>query len=162
MEKQLFDHLNTLNIAYETFEHEAFFTIEQARPVCATLPGGHVKNLFLKDSKKQFWLLLAHADTKVPLRLLAKKLKAPELRFAQPELLQQYLGVTPGSVSPFGLIYDTQRVVTVVIDKKLYDFDHVGFHPLRNTATTMISPKALDIFIDGLGNKRLQFDFETM
>ena len=161
-EEKLFAMLKKLGIAYETIEHEPLFTVEQARKLRAEITCGHAKNLFLKDNKKQFWLFVVHADTVVPLKKVAKQLKAPELRFAQPDLLMEYLGVTPGAVTPFGLINDHDHTVRVLLDKELLAHDTVGIHPLRNNATTVISTDALQQFIRACGNEMMVFDFGAL
>src|SRR5947207_11315996 len=98
MSKQtLFDRLQELGIKTTTYEHEPVFTVQEAAVVFAQYPSfGQCKNLFLKDSKKRFWLVVALFDTQVQLKVLSKHLQAPELRFADADLLMNYLGVTPG------------------------------------------------------------------
>ena len=160
LETTLYKKLDNLSITYNTIEHEPFFTVEQARAFREKSDAGHTKNLFLKDDRRQFWLIVAHADTAIPLRILAKNLPAKNLRFAQPELLMEVLGVIPGSVSPFALLNDIDQKVRVIIDQKLYSFDAVGFHPLRNTATTVINPRDLDRFIEQIGNYYTVIDFK--
>lgn len=157
-EKDLFHLFDQLNIETKTYGHEPLFTVEQAKKAVAHIPGGHCKNLFLKDSKKRFWLIVAQADAKVSLKKMAKDLPAPELRFAQPELLKQYLDLEPGSVTPFGLINDKEHAITVVLDQSLFDYDTLSFHPLRNTASTTIAPQDLKKFIEHLGNRIILYE----
>lgn len=152
MEQKLYKLLNDLGIQYTLYEHEPAFTVEQSEHVAAFVPGTHCKNLFLKDDKKQFWLLVAYNRAHVDLRKIAQDLNAKGLRFAQPELLLQYLGLTPGSVTPLGLMNDTEQVVRVILDKNLLASDLVSFHPLRNTATITMTPKDLLKFIAHQGN----------
>lgn len=153
IERDLFENLDALAIPYQTYRHSPVLTVQEAEVVCANLPPfGHCKNLFLKDRKKRVWLLVTLFDTKISLKKLAKELQAPELRFASPKLLTQYLGVTPGAVSPFGLINDVEHQVNVVLDTALFDHEQVGFHPLHNEATTLIKPADLKKFIEHLGN----------
>jgi len=161
-DEQLFAMLKRLGIAYETIEHEPLFTVEQARKLRDQIPSGHAKNLFLKDNKKQIWLFVVHADTRVELKTLAKKLQAPGLHFAQSNDLMNYLGVTPGSVTPFGLLNDYDHVVRVLLDKELLAHNTVGIHPLRNNATTIISIDALQQFIRACGNEMTLFDFSAI
>lgn len=150
--KELFDYLDRLGIQTVTHEHAPVFTVEQALQEPGALCGAPVKNLFLKDDKKCFWLIVAHADTPIRLKELGREIGAPNLRFAQPELLMQYLGVEPGSVTPFGLINDTQHIVRVILDQRLFDFSEIGVHPLINSATTAIAPGDLKQFIHARGN----------
>lgn len=155
----LFDRLKAIGINYTTYEHIPVFTCAESETVCATLPKfGQCKNLFLKDRKKRLWLIVALNSTQVQLRELAKTLDAPELRFADAALLMQTLGVEAGSVTPFALINDTQHAVTVVLDRLLLEQTVVGFHPLKNDATTVISPDDLLKFIKSCGNTILFMD----
>lgn len=95
----LFEYLSQLGINTTTVEHEPLFTVEQADKIALSITGGHIKNLFLKDDKKQFWLLIAEAHAKVDLKKVGQALNAPKLRFTDADLLWQYLGVRPGSVT---------------------------------------------------------------
>lgn len=160
-EKQsiLYNIFNELHISYQTFTHEPLFTIEQAVKISLVLPGPYVKNLFLKDNKKQLWLLVAHADTQINLKESAQLLNAPGLRFADQELLKNILGVLPGSVTPFGIINDVDKKVTIILDQTLFNYVSVGMHPLENTATTFITPQDLVKFIESRGNKYVRINF---
>jgi len=157
--QQLYDYLKGLNIAYTIYEHAPAYTVEEASKVAAHVPGGWCKNLFLKDSKKRVWLITALFDAKIDLKKTSKALQAPELRFADAQMLMQYLGVEPGSVTPLGLINDTEHAVHVVLDKKIFDYDIIAMHPLVNNASVTLSPDDLVRFIEACGNKLLVFDF---
>lgn len=159
MSEQLFSKLNELSIAHATYHHEPLFTVEQALKVAAEIPGASCKNLFLKDSKGNFYLVVAVHDTVVQLKKLSKQLNAPELRFASAELLKEYLGVEPGSVTLFAIINDHAHKVTVIVDSNLFKHELVGFHPLTNTATTVIAPQDITKFIDAYGNNKVIVDF---
>ncbi len=158
-QKELFGLLDKLGIHYTNYAHEPLFTVERAKTAAAHIPAAWVKNLFLKDSKKQLYLVVALADTKISLKELGKKLGAPELRFADAELLKQYLGVEPGSVTPFGLMLDTDQSVVVILDKSLFEKEAVGVHPLANNATTVISPQDLKKFVVVCGNPLVEINF---
>jgi Ala-tRNA(Pro) deacylase len=138
-EEELFKFLDAEGIAHQTIEHKAAKTIEDIESVA--LPGPACKNLFLKDSAKKFWLVVALPHTKISLKELGKKLNAPELRFAQADLLKKYLGCEPGAVSLFCILNDHDKNVTVLLDKSLLSEELVGFHPFRNTASTFINPR---------------------
>ena len=135
----LFSYLDTLGIATKTTDHEPLFTVEQADKIAHDIPGGHIKNLFLKDDNGQLWLLVADAHAKIELKKVAQLLKAPKLRFADANLLMHYLGVTPGSVTPLALINDANQKVKVLIDQSLWTHDILNMHPLENSATTSIN-----------------------
>ena len=95
---------------------------------------------------------MAYNRAQVDLRKISKDINAKGLRFAQPELLEQYLGVKLGSVTPFGIINDKEHKVQVILDKNLLKSDLVGFHPLRNTATLTMTPQDMLKFLEHQGN----------
>ena len=135
----LFEYLAQIGIKTTTVEHEPLFTVEQADTMASGIPGGHIKNLFLKDDKKQLWLIVAEDHAKIELKKVSAALNTKGLRFADADLLWQTLGVKPGSVTPFALINDRDHTVNVVLDSTLLDFTILNAHPLENTATTSIS-----------------------
>ena len=145
----MFDRLGGLR--YSTVEHPPFFTVAEGRPWHDKIPGLHGKNLFLKDRKGGIWLVVMPADKRAHLGRLEKVLDAPRFSFARPDLLQDLLALTPGSVTPFGLINDTQRRVTVILDEEILDSEWVNFHPLHNAASTTLRSSDLLRFIRALG-----------
>lgn len=160
--QDLLDIFNNLAIKTETYEHEPLFTVEQALAVASHIPGAWCKNLFLKDSKNNVYLISAVHDTKIELKKLSKSIKAPELRFGSAESLKQNLNVEPGSVTPFGLINDRDHKVMVLLDSKLFEHEFISFHPLENTATTVIKPADLITFIKYCGNSLQIIDFSQI
>jgi len=152
-DRDLFDFLDSLGIAYRTFEHAPVFTVEESRASCAHIPGGHTKNLFLKDRKGALWLVVAREDLRVDLNALAKQFEAARFSFGSGELLVEALGVPPGSVTPFALINDRANVVRVVLDEGMFALDPLNFHPLRNDRTTAISSGDLVKFIRATGRE---------
>lgn len=155
----LFFFLDALNIEYETIEHPALFTVSDLYLADGKIPGPHTKNLFLKDDYKQFWLISALEETQINLRILSKTLSAKNLRFAQPELLRQYLNVEPGSVTWFALLNDKENAVNAILDKAIFNFEQVGFHPLENIATTIVKPDSLILFAKALNHNYRIHDF---
>lgn len=145
--------LTSLKISCKTYEHEPLFTVDQAEKLRKQFPGGHAKNLLLRDRKKKLWLIVMDADTTVPIKEIGTLIDAKELSFAKSEILREIFQVEPGSVTPFGIINDVEKAVTLIIDKKLFDHAMVGFHPLRNTATTFVSPYDLQRFIEHVGHQ---------
>lgn len=157
-QKKLFEFFDALGIKHQTYHHNPLFTCDD---VCTVeVPAPHTKNLFLKDDKKRIWLVSALQSTKIDLKALAKKLDAKGLRFAQPELLQEYLGVEPGSVTWFALINDEHKVVNPILDQSLFDADVTCFHPLKNDATTVIASQDLITFVEALGHSYQIIDFK--
>jgi Ala-tRNA(Pro) deacylase len=142
--------LDALGLAHRTVEHEAIFTVDEGRHLKAQLPGGHSKNLFLKDKAGKLYLAVALGETRVDLVGLGKKIGAKgRLSFASAALLTASLGVTPGAVTPFGLMNETARRLSgVVVDSALLAHDPVWFHPLENTASTAVSPAGFLRFLD--------------
>jgi Ala-tRNA(Pro) deacylase len=149
----LMRRFDDLGIKTETIEHEAFFTVAESRQGKGTLPGGHTKNLFLKDKKDRVFLVVAEADAAIDLKKIHEKIGASgRVTFGKPDLLMDLLGVIPGSVTPFGLINDAQGRVTVVLDQPMLDHEILNYHPLENTATTSIRREDLLAFIRATGH----------
>ena len=149
----LFAYFAKLGIKTTTFEHEPLFTVEQADKIAVSIPGGHIKNLFLKDDKKQLWLLVAEDHAKIELKKVSAALNTKGLRFADADLLWQTLGVKPGSVTPFALINDPDHKVKVVVDSILLNFEILNAHPLENTATTSIALADFKKFLEATGHE---------
>ena len=151
--KDLFDRLKALGIATQTVEHAPMFTVEDSRALRGEIPGGHTKNLFLKCKKGSFWLVVAHEETRVDLKRLAKQLGAGRFSFGNEQLLGEVLGVPAGAVTPFALINDHDQRLGVVLDRALLDFERLNFHPLENSATTGIARDDLLNFIRACGHE---------
>ncbi len=150
---QLLARLKELCLASRTVNHPPVFTVEEAKALRGELPGGHVKNLFLRNKKGAMWLVVAEEDRQIDLKVLGEKIGAGRVSFGSPDRLMQHLGVLPGSVTPFGVINDHGLEVQVVLDKALLDHDPVNVHPLTNDRTTAISPKDLLTFLEATGHK---------
>src|SRR5262249_52285142 len=141
--QQLFARLDELGLGHQTVEHEPVFTVEQAKAHRGTLPGHHIKNLFLRNKKEEMWLVVALEDRAIDLKRLGEALGAGRLSFGSPERLRTFLGVEPGSVTLFAVINDTDHKVRLVLDKGLQG-DGLGggvvnAHPLTNAMTSAIS-----------------------
>jgi Ala-tRNA(Pro) deacylase len=149
----LFKRLDELGIAVRTIEHPAVHTVAESAEIERALPGGHTKNLLLKDDKGTVILVVALTTTKIDLKALPKMLGCGRLSFAKPELMAELLAVTPGSVTAFAVMNDTARRVNVVIDAALMAHDTVNCHPLENTATTNIARDDLLRFIRASGHE---------
>lgn len=149
----LFDMLDSLGLEHRTVDHPAIFTVEEGRDFKADMPGGHSKNLFLKDKKGVLTLAVAHCDTRVDLVGLGKSLGAKgRLSFGKPELMTETLGVIPGAVTPFALMNSgAEALSSVILDQRLLEYDPIWFHPLENTASTAVSPDGLLRFIEACG-----------
>jgi Ala-tRNA(Pro) deacylase len=158
-EAALFAHLDALGIAHTTHRHRAVFTVEEGQDIKASLPGGHTKNLFLKDKDGRLVLVCALGETRVHVNRLHRALGCARLSFGPEDLMWAALGVRPGSVTLFALINDADGRVTLVLDAALVASDPVNFHPLANTATTAISSDGLMRFVRGWGGQAMVCDF---
>ncbi len=143
----LMSRLAELGIEVRTLDHPPVFTVEESGELYEKIPGGHTKNLFLKDAKGRLFLVVAHHGTRVDLKRLPAIIGAARLSFGRPELLEEVLGVQPGSVTAFALINDRAGQVQVIIDRKLMQFDLINLHPMENSATTSIARDDLLRFI---------------
>ena len=154
--------LDSLGVQTATLEHRAVFRVGEGEDVKAGLPGAHTKNLFLKDAKGQLWLISAADSTAIDLKRLPAVIGAARLSFGPAALMEEALGVTPGSVTAFALINDTDHRVRFVLDRVLDEAARVNFHPLTNTATTGIDREGLRRFFAAVGVCPLVVDFSKM
>jgi Ala-tRNA(Pro) deacylase len=148
----LFAYLAGLGIAHATVTHPPLFTVEQSQALRGTIPGGHTKNLFLKDKKDAVYLVVAPEEARVDLKTLHHKLGAARFSFGSADLMRELLGVEPGAVTAFGVINDKERRVTVVIDAALMESAIINCHPLVNTMTTSIARDDLLKFLIATGH----------
>jgi Ala-tRNA(Pro) deacylase len=150
---ELLDRLRALGIRAVTHEHPPLRTVEEAKRLRGDLPGGHVKNLFLRDKHGRHWLFTTLEDARIDLKALARQLEAGRFSFANAETLARLLGIAPGAVSPLAAVNDTDGQVTVVFDQALLAISPLNVHPLRNDRTTAIAPADLVRFLDSCGHK---------
>jgi len=129
------------------------FRVEEGQEIKAALPGGHTKNLFLKDKRGEFYLVVAPEDAAIALKSLHQRLGAGRFSFGSAEAMRELLGVEPGSVTPFAAVNDTEGRVKVVLDAALLAHEVLNFHPLVNTMTTSISREGLLKFLVATGHE---------
>ena len=150
---QLFAFLDQLGIAHTTVTHPPLFTVEQSRALRGQIPGGQTKNLFLRDKKNNVYLVTADEDADIDLKSLHRLLGASgRFSFGSAGLMMELLGVAPGSVTPLGLLHDTQGRVNVVLDAELMEHDTINCHPLLNTMTTSLKREDLLKFLEATGH----------
>lgn len=157
----LFAYLDDLGISTKTIEHPPVFSVSESADVDRALPGGHTKNLFLKDAKGALFLIVAHNATKVDLKALPKRIGSARLSFAKAAVLADVLGIAPGSVTAFALANDTNGRVQVIVDKELTRFSTINCHPLENNATTNIARDDLLRFIRATGHEPMIVDLKV-
>jgi len=151
---QLFAYLDGLGIAHTTVRHPPLFTVEQSQALRGTIPGGHTKNLFLRDKKNELFLVVALEDATIDLKGLHRLLGASgRFSFGSANLMRETLGIEPGSVTPLGAINDREGRVTVVLDTALMDEATINCHPLVNTMTTSLPRDGLVKFLESTGHR---------
>jgi Ala-tRNA(Pro) deacylase len=151
--EQLFATLDALGILHSTERHPPLFTVEQSRQLRGQIPGGHTKNLFLRDKKYEIYLVVALEDADIDLKSLHRQLGANgRFSFGSADLLREVLGVEPGAVTPFGAINDTGGRVTVVLEATMMEHETLNYHPLVNTMTTSIKRDDLVKFLESTGH----------
>jgi Ala-tRNA(Pro) deacylase len=150
----LFAYLDRLNIRHSTVSHPPLFSVGESQGLRGEIPGGHTKNLFLKDKKSRLFLVVALEDAKIGLSQLHRQLGATgRFSFASAEVMRDVLGVEPGSVTPFSAINDARGLVTVVLDSVMLAHALLNYHPLTNTMTTTIAREDLVTFLRATGHE---------
>src|SRR5260370_31909317 len=151
--EDLFAHFDALGIVHRTYSHPPVFTVAEAAALLGSLPGGHCKSLFLKDKKGGFWLAVMLEERRTDLKKLAGRFGAPRFSFGGADDLYEFLGVLPGSSTPFALVNDVGRRVRPVLDAAMLEHDPLNYHPLVNHRTTAVAPADLLRFIVACGHE---------
>jgi Ala-tRNA(Pro) deacylase len=150
---KLYKILDELGIRFDYHEHPPAPTIEEARVYWKDIDAAHCKNLFFRNHKgNRHYLVIIEHTRDLAIRELEQRLKQGKLSFASPERMQKYLGLSPGSVSPFGLMQDKAKHVHVFIDQQLSGVQKISFHPCLNTASLVVSGHDFEKFLDHAGN----------
>lgn len=153
--EDLFETLRALGIETRTIEHPPVYTVEEAKAHRGGLAGMHIKNLFLRNKKGAMWLVVAPEDHALDLKRVGERIGAGHVSFASAERLMTYLGVAPGSVTPFGVVNDAEGKVTVVLEAAVAASEMVNAHPLTNDKTTTIRTRDLLRFLEALAHPPL-------
>ena len=152
-EQSVRERLQELGIAFTCHEHPPVATVDEAAQHWAGIDATHCKNLFLRNQKgSRHYLVVLTASKKADLRAVAEQIGDGKLSFASPERMMTHLGLTPGSVSPFGLINDREHAVRVVLDRDFQQATRLAFHPNINSATFTIAAGDFKKFLDACGN----------
>ena len=138
LKSDLFELLRVKGLDFQIHNHEPLYTVEDSEKFRGKIKGSHTKNLFLKNKKNSFFLFSCDEKATVDLKLFSKSIDAKNLSFANESYLDKYLGIKPGSVSPFALLNDKNKEVNFYLDQKLYESEIINFHPLINTTTISI------------------------
>ena len=157
---RLYKLLEELDISFEYYEHPAAPTVEEATKYWKDLEATHCKNIFFRNHKgNRHYLVVLEHKQELNIRDLELRLKQGKLSFASPKRLMKYLGVTPGSVSPFGLINDESKHVHVFLDTNLKESEKISFHPCINTASLVVPYVDFIRFLEYCGNS---YDYVAM
>ena len=150
---ELLDLLVSYGIAAKTYSHAAVHTVAESKDLRGEIAGLHTKNLFLKDKKRNFYLIVTEENTKIDLLSLGPKVDANgKLSFASPDALNEILGVSPGAVSLLAAVNDVEKRVAIVIDEALLKSNQINCHPLTNTRTTSLSKSDIATFLSATGH----------
>ena len=159
-DRRVYEALEALGIPYARHEHPAAFTVAEAVEHWKGIPGAHCKNLFVRNKPgKRHYLIVAGHLKELDLLALSRLLGDSRLSFASDERMTRYLGLHPGEVSPFGLLYDEKHEVIVVLDEDLIRAESVNFHPNVNTATLTIATADFLRFLKFRGNRVITIRF---
>ncbi len=149
----LYPVLTELKISFDYYEHPAVATVEEASEYWVDIEATHCKNLFFRNHKgNRHYLVILKHTCQLNIRDLEQRLRQGKLSFASPERMLRFLGLTPGSVSPFGLIHDKEKHVHLFIDKNLASSQRISFHPNLNTASVVIKYNDFLRFLEHTGN----------
>ena len=153
-ERRVYEALDGLGIPYVRHEHAAAFTVAQAVECWKGIPGAHCKNLFVRNKPgKRHYLIIAEHLKPLDLLALSHTLGDSRLSFASDERMGRYLGLHPGEVSPYGLLYDEKHEVIVILDEELTGAESINFHPNVNTATVTVAAADFMKFLKSRGNR---------
>jgi Ala-tRNA(Pro) deacylase len=152
-QQAVYDKLAELNISFDYLEHPEAPTIEIARQYWEGFEGTHCKNLFFRNHKgNRHYLVIVHCDKQLDIHSLEKVLGQGKLSFASTQRMEKYLGLKPGSVSPFGLINDAEHHVYVFLDANLRNARRLSFHPNDNRASLSVTFDDFVRYMDAIGN----------
>jgi Ala-tRNA(Pro) deacylase len=138
-ERQCLDFLSQHAISYQRSEHPPVYTCEEANQYHTAAPGVSTKNLFLRDEKQHFFLVMTGCEKRLDLKELGRRLGGAKLHFASEEQLLSCLGVTPGAVTVLALANDLQQQVELLVDAETWPGEAFLCHPLVNTSTLVLA-----------------------
>ncbi len=151
--EELMAYLKGLGIEFTLHHHKAVFTVAESQAIDDKIPGTACRNLFLRDRKKNNFLVVLRHETEVDMKKLAPLIGADKLSFGSPDRLMEYLGVRPGSVCPYAIYNDKGQNVKILLEKGMMETEKVNYHPLLNTMTISVKPADLVRFIESTGHE---------
>ena len=154
---ELIKLLDVRGYDYDFHEHNALFTVEDSNKLRGEIAGLHSKNLFLKNKKNKFYLFSCEEFSKINLKTISKSLDLGNVSFAKKEYLLELLGISPGSVTPFALLNNTENNIDLYLEDKMHESEYINFHPLTNKATVTI--KSIDFIEFMIENKKNTYFF---
>ena len=160
-EKNILKLLQNQGFGFKIYNHEALYTVNDSSEKRGEIKGAHSKNLFLKNKKNNFFLLSCKDDTKIDLKKIKKNSLFGNISFANESYLKDYLNLTPGSVTPFGLLFDSNNIVKFYLDNKLLKYNVVNFHPMINTSTVSLNTSDFVHFMKLQKKVVNYFNFDT-
>ena len=164
-EQRLYERLEACSVAYHRFSHPRVFTVEESRALAGSVPGLDIRNLFVRDRKRRFFLLCLPAQQTLDLKSLSKGEAAERLgisgrlSFGNAQELNDRLGVTAGAVNPFAVLFDEEAVVRLVLDDSIAESPCFNAHPMRNDRSIALSGADFLRFLACEGRKAVLFDF---
>ena len=151
--RKLFDLFGELDIEFKNFEHKPAYTFDEMYDVTNQIPGAHNKNLLLNSPLRGLVMIVMLGHDKLDLKACYQTLEIAKSSFTKPEIMEEVLGVTPGSVTPFALMNDPAHKVEVFLDEEMMNHDLLNYHPLRNDMTTTIKSEDLIKFLKHTGHQ---------
>ena len=156
MNKQdIYELLRSRGMWHEITEHPPVYNMEEMAEITLPYPEADAKNLFVRDDKKRnYYLITVRGDKRVDLKAFKRAHGTRSLTFASPEEMQQYLGLTPGAVTPMGLLNDSECRVKLYLDREFADsIGMIGLHPNDNTATVCMKTEDLVLLLREHGSE---------
>ena len=163
-EIRTYDLLDKLGIEYERVDHEAAETMEACAAVDEILsPATICKNLFLCNTQKtKFYLLMIRGDKKFKTKEISHQINSARLSFAPPEFMEEFLDITPGSVSVMGLMNDKENRVQLLVDEDVLNSEEFGCHPCINTSSMRLKTKdVFGKFLEAIGHDYIVVKLES-
>ncbi|CAN7131532.1 unnamed protein product [Brassica rapa subsp. narinosa] len=159
----LLARLQELQIDYSKYEHPPVLTVEEQAKYVSSSEGALSKNLFLKDKKNRYYIISAMTDTKVDMKVLSQRLGLGKggIRMAPEEALSELLQVSLGCVTPFAVVNESARDVSLLLDQKFKNQTRCIFHPLSNDVSISLNTLGLDKFLQSIGRDSVYIDLEA-